>query len=362
MNVDKLPKIEFIEIAKLNFDPHNPRLPTTVLNTKDESEVIAWMLKDASILELMGAIGEKGFFPAEPLLVCAEKGKSDSYIVVEGNRRLAALKLLSRPDLAAQKKASIQSIISEANYTPQKVPAIIYDTRAEILDYLGFRHITGVKSWRPLAKAKYLKDLKKQYEKLSLDQQFIHLAKAIGSRADYARQLLVGLELFDRIYEKNYFGIAGLQEDTIDFGVFYNALRWNNIVKFLNVDLQSKKPTARIDMKNLEELVRWVAEKNSENFTRLGESRNLKHLNSIVGNKKALAEFRRGKSLEDAVIFTDEPDEVFRTSIQSSLKQLETANSYFPKIEIVDESDLEDLKSITKISAILQSSIRNKLN
>lgn len=55
--------IEYISVSNLHFDPENPRLPTTTLDRTNEAEVINWMLRDASIIELMGSIGEKGFFP-----------------------------------------------------------------------------------------------------------------------------------------------------------------------------------------------------------------------------------------------------------------------------------------------------------
>ena len=52
---------EFISIENLKFDPENPRLPSGI-NGHKEAEVLQWMLSDATILELMGAIGERGYF------------------------------------------------------------------------------------------------------------------------------------------------------------------------------------------------------------------------------------------------------------------------------------------------------------
>jgi len=75
-----------IPIENLNFDPQNPRIPTSV-ESSDNDSVINWMLKSANLLELMGSIAEKGFFPAEPLLVIPIEEGSDKYYVVEGNRR-----------------------------------------------------------------------------------------------------------------------------------------------------------------------------------------------------------------------------------------------------------------------------------
>ena len=79
-----------------------------------------------------------------------------THTVVEGNRRLAALKLLQNPGLTDFRRTSISQLVEDAQHIPNEVPCIVYDTRDEILDYLGFRHVTGIKSWGPLSKARYL--------------------------------------------------------------------------------------------------------------------------------------------------------------------------------------------------------------
>ncbi len=89
--------IEYFPYEQLEFDKDNPRLPHSVVNSNNEGDVIDWMLKDASIIELMGSIGEKGFFAGEPLLGIQHPEIPEKYIIVEGNRRLTAVKLLHHP-------------------------------------------------------------------------------------------------------------------------------------------------------------------------------------------------------------------------------------------------------------------------
>src|SRR5690606_32493606 len=108
-------QIEFIPVSSLVFDPDNPRLPSTVRVKKDdedyEDEVINWMLQYENVIELMSSIGEKGFFPAEPILV-VENGEG-KFEVIEGNRRLTAVKLLNNPSIAQKKKNTISDLMSE---------------------------------------------------------------------------------------------------------------------------------------------------------------------------------------------------------------------------------------------------------
>ena len=121
-------KIELIDISDLAFDPQNPRLPRN-FDSEDETEVLRWMLDDASLIELMGSIGEQGYFPGEPLLGYK---KGAVTVVVEGNRRLAAAKLLLHPNSAPTRKKSVLEVSSAATNKPDKLPVIIYANREKI--------------------------------------------------------------------------------------------------------------------------------------------------------------------------------------------------------------------------------------
>lgn len=155
-------QIIYIAVENLVFDPENPRLPHEIRAGKNEPDyeknVISWMLQFENVIELMGSIGEKGYFAAEPILVVpsAQEGK---YEVVEGNRRLTALKLLSNPGLATHRKNTIQEIVQEALVKTEAVPCIQFGHRNDVLAYLAYKHITGVQPWDSLAKARYLKQL-----------------------------------------------------------------------------------------------------------------------------------------------------------------------------------------------------------
>src|SRR5437879_3346200 len=89
--------IDYAPVKHLRLDRENPRLPSTDLKT--DLDLIKFMWKEMAVDEVALSIAANGFFPEEPLLVIPEvKGKKnfekDSFIVVEGNRRLVAVLLL----------------------------------------------------------------------------------------------------------------------------------------------------------------------------------------------------------------------------------------------------------------------------
>src|SRR4051812_36555816 len=90
---DYLPIFDYIPLDRLRFDPENPRFPTS-LDGHDRAAVLTFMIQDANLLELMASIAGQGFFPGEPLLVSANEEDPGTWLVIEGNRRLAACMLL----------------------------------------------------------------------------------------------------------------------------------------------------------------------------------------------------------------------------------------------------------------------------
>jgi ParB-like nuclease domain len=349
--------IDFVPVKKLLFDPKNPRLPSSV-NPSDEKEVIEWMLRDATVIELMGSIATNGYFPGEPLLVIP--AKDGHFFVVEGNRRLTAAKLLTNPNLAPVRLKSVTTMSDEAKEKPDQLPVLIYPKREDILEYLGYRHITGVKQWEPLAKAKYLEQLLHTVKGKN-SEKYKTLAKEIGSREDYVSRLLTGLALYNRIDEEAFFGIDGLNEASIDFSLLTTALSYSKIAKFLGLKSANDPTIEGASKAHLKELTSWLFQKNAEGQTRLVESRKLKDLNKIVDNKQALAAFRNGAPISDAIIYTDIPAEIYRTAVFEGKGRLEIARNTIHLVENLNQADAETLKETQQIVKLLQTNVEAKI-
>ncbi len=355
MKYDKLfePKIE-----ELEFDPLNPRLPKKLQN-KSDAEVIEWMLLDASILDLVASIGLSGFFPAEPLLVVENK-KNGKYTVIEGNRRLASCKILNNPNLANVKQKTVQGILAESHKEniPLTVPAFLFSKREDILQYLGYRHVTGVKSWGSLPKAKYLHEL------LSLDNsnntlinKCKQLAKKIGSRGDYVLRLLTSYELFLEFEKDKFYGIENLSEENIEFSnLVDSATRFSNISNFLNIDFNSEKPLENLNKEHFIELTKWLYERDEEGKSKVIENRNIKVLNSVIKNPIALAAFRKDTTINEAYLLTEGPDKIFEKSIENVIKNLNNAKDVTPNIK--QQTKNMGLKNSETIKQILDELIK----
>src|SRR5262249_38085216 len=79
-------------VDELLLDPQNPRFPPD-LDTADRGDPLRHFEESYNLDELAESMLAEGFFAEEPLLTIPS-GDGDARIVVEGNRRLATLKLL----------------------------------------------------------------------------------------------------------------------------------------------------------------------------------------------------------------------------------------------------------------------------
>lgn len=94
--------VEHISLSSLQSDLENPRHKPA----KGQAEVIAWMLSEhgEEILNLAEDIAARGLNPIEIPLVMRDPANGKRYTVLEGNRRIVALKLLAQPSLADDHK------------------------------------------------------------------------------------------------------------------------------------------------------------------------------------------------------------------------------------------------------------------
>ena len=358
-----------IPLSRLVFDPENPRLPRSV-DANDEGSVLDYMLRDATLTDLMASIGEDGYFPGEPILVAPLEGETldveDGQLrVVEGNRRLASVKLLNEPSLAPSRVRTVATIVDQAKYFPKLLPVIAFDDRSEILDYLGYRHITGVDAWDSLAKARYLKQLLGEPPKspAALQARLQVLAKKIGSynRTDYVRKLLSGLSLYEDAEARGFYDLSGVDEDTLEFSLLTTAIGYTNIRTFLKVPEGELILASNFDRRRAKKLFGWLFEVGPDGSTILGESRQLRELSAVVASPRALRILNSGKSLAEARLETDEPLTVFQNSVETAKSRVDVAISNATIVSEFTPADDESVSELRLAAKTLQDIVRGRI-
>ena len=185
-----------LPVASLHLDAKNPRLGRET-HSRAPREIIQFLFENDKALDVADSISLRGFFPNEPLLAVKEKGQ---YVIVEGNRRLAALKALREPGLLdgkLQRKVERLSRRIKDLQTISQVPVTVAPDRRATDQQIAARHIgTPVLAWQAENRASFiLEKLEEGYDNQALLDELgftvpdIQKARQTRAIADMARSL-----------------------------------------------------------------------------------------------------------------------------------------------------------------------------
>ncbi len=155
-----------LPLSQLLFDPNNYRFhddPDFVaaqesrFPEKSVQEKAMQRLRNESLKTLKESIITNGFLPVERLVVRKYSDDPLRYLVLEGNRRLAALRWI-QDDFQ-----SGVSIPEEVQQTLEAVPVLIAPEDADPSFYqalMGIRHVSGIRPWAGYQSAKLIANLR----------------------------------------------------------------------------------------------------------------------------------------------------------------------------------------------------------
>lgn len=284
-----------VEVQALRLDPANPRLPESH-RARSQDDLVKLMAEDYSLTEIGRSLAENGYFEEEPIAVVRDKG--ETYLVIEGNRRVAALKLLGEPALRRRLDlGEWDELSSKIRFNLTKIPAIVYATSEDLLTFMGFRHITGVKQWEPLAKARFINSLIDEHR-----MGFVEAARRIGSKANAIRQQYLAYRVYLQARDQFDIDISRLERS---YGVFIRAMNSAPLKEHIGISASKEKletaaalaaPVPKTKGANLREFVSWIAGTDGEPAV-ISDSREITSLGEIVKAPAALSLLRVSRSL-----------------------------------------------------------------
>ena len=181
----------------VDLNSKNPRLTDLALSKNPtQGEILEALWTRMAVDEVALSIAENGFYRHEPLYAARESGK---LVVVEGNRRLAAVKLLRDEKLRTQVKAAGLPIISAATKKTLETLPVIVCGRDELWSFLGFKHINGPQAWESYPKAHYIAWVHNQL-KIPLEE----IARRIGDKHSTVARLDDALMVLEQGKARTY--------------------------------------------------------------------------------------------------------------------------------------------------------------
>ena len=319
------PSVSTIKTGDLQFDRLTPRLAEYGVTEQASDEDILRILWDAmDVRELVQSIAASGFFAHESLIVAIEGGK---HIVIEGNRRLAAVKVLISGQVAKDNGWDIPVILPAARTQLEELPSIISD-RENSWRYLGFKHVNGPAKWSSYAKARYIADVHRKYGK-TLGE----IANQIGDRHRTVQRLYRGLMVLEQAEREKVYEIDDKFRQRLAFSHLYTGLDYDGISSFISLKPEGEEaedPVPQDRLVELGELCVWLYGSKKQKRPPVVESQNpdLRRLNAVLGNREAIAALRADPDLSKAFEISRPPTLVFEEALLAAKRDLTTARAH----------------------------------
>ncbi|HXH78425.1 ParB N-terminal domain-containing protein [Nocardioides sp.] len=333
-----------ISVDKLRLDPQNPRL--IMENGADEEALLAKLYAEESLDELVPSFLENGYFEEEPLVVV---GSGTTYIVVEGNRRLATLKLLLNPVLRKPARVSgWPTLTDEQRAALNEVPCVVYERREHVLPFLGFRHITGAKKWRPFQKARFVAQL------LDSGQTLDHVQEVIGDDASATKKLYQDFVVYNQLVEQLDFPAERVRDR---FSLLEVMLGQRPIKTHLAMSM--RLPNSKVDaiipdnkLDELAEVTGWVFG-TADKLPVINDSREIGRLLApVIKDPEALEYLRRTGDLEAAYERSGGEEEFLLKKLTRVEKLVQEIAGVLP-LHAEDPAIVDGVRRISKLTASL---------
>ena len=255
-----------IPTEQLRLDRLNPRLLGESRNEADDA-IIARLYRAAELDELLQSISINGYLDIEPLVVIYDP-EGNGYIVLEGNRRLATLRLLREPELVRRLEKSIGFKIrippvedESLKDTFKAVTVYLVNNREDARSFIGFKHINGPKKWDAYAKARYAAEW---YKTTNKHQGLADIARSIGDKHDTVKRMVYAVYVLDQARENDLFYIEDRYHIRLNFSHLYTALSRSQYMKYLGLEViwrsydPSSNPVPREKHNELKKVLVWI--------------------------------------------------------------------------------------------------------
>lgn len=233
LDTSRWPEVELDVLKEVQLDPQNVRLE--VADAKVEADIIEDLFVNEDALGLVEGICKIGYLTHETPVVLKRAGK---YVMVEGNRRLAALKAIQNPMLVPDYQARIASFAAllPDRSALTKVRVMIAPNQTQADQLIAAIHTGNLrKAWSPSRQAAFfqaqidagrrLRELLTRYPTIDVRKfvfraHIINLFKSVHYDEAELQDFLAtkkwarGLSTLARIYEsKEFADLTGLAMD-----------------------------------------------------------------------------------------------------------------------------------------------------
>jgi hypothetical protein len=288
-------RLQHLALGRLRLDPQNPRLPRDIRGTTDQTVLAKYIARKYHPIEVARSIARNGYFESEPLIAVKE---GRHWRVVEGNRRLTALKGLTDPELrrALANAKDWDEIAAEAS-VPSVIPVVVATAEREVWPIVGYRHISGIEPWDPYAKAQFIAD------RVDSDVPWEDVAVLVGENETSVRSHYRNFKVNEQARDSFKIDVREVEGQ---FGTFTRAMSSIPIRSHIRAPAprdvkRGKPPLPKSQRKTTAELLSWLFGVDGKEPV-IDESRELTELAIVLADREATKVLQDTRDLTEAYL------------------------------------------------------------
>ena len=365
---------EWHKLDELHLDTRNPRFGGQTGAFKSETDVLDTIVDKFGVEDVLSSLAFNGFFDGEPLLgLRAQKGGGIK--IVEGNRRLSACLILANDKRAVNQQARVrqsQSLQKKHHRKPiTEIPVLVFEEsewKAELLPYLGVRHIAASQPWDSYAKAAWIAQVLEKGD-LKLDD----VIQMIGDQHRTTPRLLEGFFFVRQMVGEARFKPSDSlrkgrgSNPEYPFSWVYTALGYSPVRKWLGLeDLsegEKENPVPKKRLDDAEDFLTFLfGNKTKDRPPAINDSRNIADLAKAIADPTRRQLLKRGKTIAEVIELTRPVQEQLVSGLMDAQDSLGTVLVTLTKIEISSEQakDLvEPSGKVMKLARKVNESIKS---
>jgi hypothetical protein len=347
--------LKHLPVGDLLLDSDNPRFASLPGIDGSQRAILDRIADEIDVSDLLSSMSMGGYYSSSPMIVVpAPHGK---HVVVEGNRRLAAVLILLRDERATgqAKRADAFPTSPALLDTMRHLPCIVSPTREIVLPHLGIAHILGNRRWDSYAKAAWaVRVIDKRLFKGGIRE----ISDRIGDRNETLLRMIEGYRITAQLEAEKRFdprdsAVKGRATAPFPFSWTYTALSFPSIRRYVGLapDKSPQErageavPIAEDHLDEAADLFLWMfGSKTRKIEPVVGESRDISDLALACENSRARALIKAGKPLSVAIAETKSPvDQLQRAVVDADDAITALLKALTTHFRDLSESDRDDV-------------------
>ncbi|MFH0227089.1 ParB N-terminal domain-containing protein [Vibrio furnissii] len=328
----------------LVLDANNPRLFLEARG-RDQESLLKSLANTADLKELIQSITENGYLSIEPLII-AEHDDGEHFVVLEGNRRLAAIRLLKDRELAKRCRISTPETLSpEVQESLEEVAVYRVAKVSDARSLIGFKHVNGPHKWESYAKAQFAYKwyIDEKDHGLTIDD----IAAKLGDNNNTVRALVSAMFVLEQAKSTKTYDInTDRTASKFAYSHFYTALNRSEYKEFLGLDKNwsldpVENPIKEENLERLNHVLVGLYGSKADKRPPVISSQNpdLKHFGEVLTNEESYDVFKsEHTSLKELYALAGDPLQHIKDAFIKINSQLDTISTVLDRATELDEA------------------------